>query len=150
MKMSSFRGWRKRIHVEISHRYVWRLNATTFHLYLLSSPGGAKERLPRLQVSVQGLFHPQRPRRPTAGWPLCLWVLLFTGQRSSFICCHHYGHALFISETFALNYFAIRLWSFLCVCTENKTLYPLYAECALKFFENIAKVALKSTCSPSL
>lgn len=61
-----------------------------------------------------------------------------------------YGHALFISETFALNYFAIRLWSFLCVCTENKTLYPLYAECALKFFENIAKVALKSTCSPSL
>lgn len=147
MKMSSFRGWRKRIHAEISRRCGWRLNATTFHLYLLSSPGSAKERLPRLQVSVQGLFHPQRPRRPTAGWPLCLWVLLFTGQRSSFICCHHYCHTF---ETFALNYFAIRLWSFLRVHTENKTLYPFYAECALKFLENITKVALKSTCSCSL
>lgn len=47
----------------------------------LSTSGGTEKGLPWLQMSVQGVFHPQRPCRPAARWSLCLWVSVSAGTR---------------------------------------------------------------------
>lgn len=83
---------------ETTQMYYWLLslwvhfeNVHSFlYLHSVSSSGGAKKRFPWLQVSVQGVFHPKRPYGPSAGWPLCLWVLVFTGQRSYLSNSQHY------------------------------------------------------------
>lgn len=68
----------------------------------LSSPGGAEKRLPWLPMFVQGLFHPQRPYGPAAGWPLHLWVLILAGQTlilSSAVLLSQ-SHTLYWTELF--------------------------------------------------